>query len=272
MPELPEVLTMANCLDTTLKGKKFLSGSVKCQKMGTFSEQPFPWTCLEVRYRCKRLIFEFENSKGSKFWLVSFLAMTGRWLFDENKYTCLTFNLDTGEKLYYDDARKFGSLKTCDSEESLEKEFSTYGPDWFSDGVSLKFFREKIKSRRNQETHISKFLLDHQITSGIGNYIKSEAIYLASKQLISQNEKPIYPYTTLEDISSLQIKELYRAIIAVMNQAIKDGGFTQKDYLHPNGKKGKYQPVIYGLFETADGEKVVKGTFGDARTSHYVEF
>lgn len=272
MPELPEVLTMSNCLNKILKGKTFLSYSIKCEKMGTFSHQSLPWICLEVRYSRKRLIFEMENSEGCKFWLISFLAMTGRWLFEENNHTRLSFKLNEGINLYYDDARKFGGLKTCDSEESLEHEFSSYGPDWYSDGVSLKFFREKIKGKRNQDTCISKFLLDHHITSGIGNYIKSEAIYLAAKTLINKEEKPIYPYTTLGEIIPVQIKELYRAIIAVMNNSIKAGGFTQKDYLHPNGKRGEYQPLIYGLFVTADGEKVSSGKFGDTRNTHYVEF
>jgi formamidopyrimidine-DNA glycosylase len=100
--------------------------------------------------------------------------------------------------------------------------------------------------------------MNTKITTGIGNYIKSESLFLSG----------IDPRRLCKNISTEEMELLYNNIKKVMELSVEAGGFTQKDYFSLYGKPGKYEPVIY-KFTSKNGFPVLKGTFDDKRTSWF---
>jgi len=252
MPEGPEVYIISNYLNK-YSGEKLVKIHIKPESRFQDLEMSLPQVLQRVYYKSKKIVFEFEDT-----FIVSFLGMTGRWVVNPLKHSHLSLEFESGQMLYYDDQRRFGIINICDS---IEPIFKKMGPDWITDDISLEQFENMIRNKRIGNKNICTFLLDTSKTTGIGNYIKSEVLYLAR----------IHPDTILSKLSEDHIKDLYDSIKEVFKMSIESGGFSMKDYLRPDGTIGGYVPMVYGLEETIYGEPVEKGEH-DKRATWYVEW
>ena len=124
MPELPEVETVKNILNTIVKGRKItridiLRSSTIISPLDEFVPTLVGQTYKEVTRIGKFLIFHFTNDVV----MLSHLRMEGKYYeLDENEpnttYSRVVFHLDNNRKLCYDDSRCFGILKL-----TTEKDF-----------------------------------------------------------------------------------------------------------------------------------------------------
>lgn len=275
MPELPEVLSISKYLNENLKGE-FLSRITVfpgCKKYENFPKiKDLPWLCKSVKYRSKRIYFTFLTDKNEKIYLFSFLGMTGKWLISDASlpekcnHLWMELSFENGKNAYFCDARRFGNNLLLTRDELLTQ-FSKLGPDWYLDEITFDYFMEKASKSKKE---VSDFLLDTKITTGIGNYLKSEIIYAASKELFCKNEPIILPYTEIKKLSIEQLKELYCACRKVIMSAVMKKGYSLRDYVMPDGEKGTFVPKVYNQKITEDGEKVLKETFKDGRSTFYV--
>lgn len=247
MPEGPEVRIIANQLNNLLSNK-ILTNYQPINTSYSISLS-IPARLLYVTSHGKKIIFVFNNQI-----LLSSLGMEGKWLLSPNKYTQLILTFD-GINIYYDDKRKFGKLKLVNSLEKLINK-----PDWMQltldkynlpDGLVpiSKFnpdniFNEIAKSIRK----IGDILLDQRYFNGIGNYIKSEALYLAG----------ISPHRPANDITAGEYSRLYSAIIYVMLKSYQSNGFTLETFCDVYGNKGNYTPAVYGKDVDIYGNKITK--------------
>ena len=95
--------------------------------------------------------------------------------------------------------------------------------------------------------------MNQTVIAGIGNYIKSDSLYLAR----------ISPHRTVFDLSDGELAILNRSIKQVMKESYQQGG----RYVS-SGKT--YSFLVYNQTHDIDGNKVVKEETADKRATFWV--
>ena len=241
MPELPEVETIKNVLNTFIQNRRILSievlrNSTILGDVNEFVNRLTNETFLYVSRVGKYLIFHLTNNNV----FLSHLRMEGKYFeFDENdkntKHARVIFHLDNNKKLIYDDSRCFGIMKlTSENKYLLEEEISKLGPEPFDIKDVNVVYQKAIKS----SLPIKSFLLDQTVMTGLGNIYVDETLFISN----------LHPLTPAKDISKEKFKEIINNSIIILNKAIKSGGSTIKSYHPGHNIDGNFQTElkVYG--------------------------
>jgi formamidopyrimidine-DNA glycosylase len=134
-----------------------------------------------------------------------------------------------GARVTFNDARRFGAMDltptaTADQHWLLEK----LGPEPLGNQFHEDYLVQRLKSRN---TPIKSALLDQRIVSGLGNIYVCEALFRAQ----------ISPKRKAGKISANRIRTLVPIIRTVLEDAIKAGGSSLKDYRQADGELGYFQ-------------------------------
>lgn len=241
MPELPEVETIARCLNPCLRGRVItrvecrysgcIRGSVQAYLSGLESR-----SIQAVRRRAKLLIMDLDLGRH----LVFHLKMTGKLLMtscakgEVDKHTHLIFNFADQESLVYQDQRKFGySALLSDQELRNWPFYASLGPEPL--GLGTEEFKKIFRSTR---ARVKAVLLDQSRIAGIGNIYADEALHLAG----------IHPATQCSSLSDSGLERLCTCLQEVLNRALDLGGTSFRDYVDGLGRPGRYQDEfnVYG--------------------------
>lgn len=224
-------------------------------------QSELPLSIDSIESRGKRIIFVTNNKYMQSSALLWFFAMTGSLRFEETKYNQMTMTLSRKrsngsfkkkKNLYYADIRGIGWSKFATTPEEIIDIFKAVGPDILRGEVSLDMFKDIVKNKRIKNKFIGALLLMQNYMSCIGNYLMCDILYLAK----------ISPYRQLEDLSSKDIKRLYKCIITVCQLSYTQGGLTIGDFFNVYGEKGGYTALVYGRKKDDDGLKVTHEKFG----------
>ncbi len=243
MPELPEVQTVINYLNTKVIGQKIINVDIFAYKMlKNSSEENFKKTLinskiLKVIRVGKYLIFKLDND----YVMVSHLRMEGKYLiknFEENisdKHIHLVFKLST-INLCYHDTRKFGTFtiyKTSDFMNSTE--LIKIGIDPLDSLFEAKYLFDKIT---NSKKTIKTLLLDQAIVSGIGNIYACEILF-SSK---------VSPFRIGNTITLTECKLITEESTRILKLAIENKGTTVSSFSFDNNHSGTFQKYlnVYG--------------------------
>ena len=179
-------------------------------------------------------------------------------------------DVTTGDtrKMYYHDARNFGTLKFCLSRQMLLDKLQSLGPDILQETTTVTDFCNII-SEQKPTLNICKFLMNQSKLAGIGNYILAEALYRAS----------IDPYCTLGEIQDdTECQErLFRAVKEVALSSYEAQGMTRAEggqYRTVSGSRGTFEfdLQVYGQSTCPKGNPVRKDTNGPhGRTIWYTD-
>ena len=112
-------------------------------------------------------------------------------------------------KIFYSDARNFGTLKFCLSRQELVEKLEKLGPDMLSTSTTEQDFLNVMAAHKNQAKNICKFLMDQSNLAGIGNYILAEGLYRAN----------IDPFASLNELDLEQQRTLFRELQAVTKES-----------------------------------------------------
>lgn len=248
MPELPEVETIRIGLQKLLPGrtiasithdwpKGFPNAPADVQNFAVASQ------VRNVHRRGKALLLELSSNYS----LVVHLKMTGQLVFrgeqqfgaghpndsligylpDRSTRVIITFT--DGNKLYFNDQRKFGWVRLVPTIEIPNIDFfKTLGPEPLSADFSAELLYERLQRRKN--TSIKAALLDQTVLAGVGNIYADESLWGAR----------IHPTALVRELSGQDVKRLYTELITVLRLAIKKGGSTDKNYVNAEGKRGSY--------------------------------
>lgn len=252
MPEGPEVKIMAKQLNNVLKGEtlKRITFNPKSKyftnelfhsdyslKDGTFKIKS---RCKRIKSKGKKLIFSFED-----YIFISSVLINGRWTFEETEETQMTIETKNGNFVYYQDESNNGYFSIVNkNSDNYNHILLSVGPDYFK--IEFEDFEEKITRSRIQNKEIQNFLMDQKEFSGIGNYLKSDILYMAK----------ILPSRQLKDISSKRLKILFKSIKNIMINSYNQGGFTFESFYSPDGTIGNYKALIYGKKQDSLGNNV----------------
>ena len=240
MPELPEVETVKNLLNSLvinktitsiiINRKSIIEGDVDSFVNGLINE-----TFLRVERIGKYLIFVLSNDKI----IISHLRMEGKFYSfkqeeKESKYARVVFYLNDGSKLVYDDSRSFGRMKLSDKANYLnEKEIAKLGKEPFvSDPKDI------YKKAQKNKGSIKNTLLDQTVMTGLGNIYVDETLYRSN----------LHPLTPTNTISLAKWKQIISNSVDILNDAIRMGGSTIKSYHPGKGIDGNFQVnlKVYG--------------------------
>ncbi len=265
MPECIEVAWTADCLKQLIIGKLYHNKVV-----------------VDVFSHGKQLFIQMEDNSylNIHFGLTGYLSIYP----NENYHrgTLIFTNSKTvgagGISLYYYDKVHFGKIIPLSYSEYQDK-IQKLGLDVMKpQEFTLGNFKTVIGSKR---ISISKFLMEQKYISGIGNYLKSEILYQAR----------IFPHTKVDQLSSIQIANLFSSIRVVVYNSYLMGFINQhvteynqiaknfnlqsiplsrtKEYLDVKNPI-PYRFEVYEQEKNSLGNKVTKETI-DGRATFYVE-
>ncbi len=92
-------------------------------------------------------------------------------------------------------------------------------------------FLEMAAQPKYARKPIKEVIMDGHVVSGCGNIYATEALFKMN----------IHPGRTAERISVKRKKELFEAIVAVLQESIDAGGSSISDYRNINGEAGTMQ-------------------------------
>jgi formamidopyrimidine-DNA glycosylase len=254
MPEIVEIKLLTDILNLYIQGKTIRwhieKNNPKANKYNKFWEQVKnkKFKVKRIHQKGKLIIFDLEHN-GKPVYIFNELRLTGHWTKQpvENANHRL-FSVRTSGKLkaiWYSDQRIFGTFEYYCEDSILESR----GPDILSDIKSAKEYTEILRTK--PEWQVVKAIMDQKLVSGVGNWIKSDALYHAK----------IDPRQRIKNMTEKQLCDLYRSIMWVINKSLELGGSS--DYIGFNGKKGGYKFLIYGQ------KNVKMAKFTDGRTTYW---
>jgi len=260
MPEIVEVKLLADSLNRYLKNHIviWIANPKATKKYKKFWPQVAKkkFKVLQVHQKGKTLIFDLQDIKtGQLIWVINELRMTGRWSKETGDHEWFQLIVSGKDPLWYTDVRGFGLFDYYAHEKDYLVKMDQRGPDILSEVKNAEQFVQRMQTKPRWQ--IVKALVDQSLVSGIGNWIKSDALYKAK----------IDPRTRVMDLSTKQLTKLYRAVMSVIKTSLKLKGSI--GYVGFNGKRGGYKFLIYKHKHVKEGEvKTIKLT--DGRTTHWV--
>ena len=222
-----------------------------------------------VSARAKKIVFEFIDISGKPVYMISFLGMEGKWLKKKGKYSDLVFSFGVKNAenvfiptdiVFYDDMRKFGTFEVFTNPSEFNRVFKNIGPDLLNEVVLLDRYIEVIKNPKLNSKEVSWFLLQQKYFSGIGNYLKSDVLYMAK----------IAPSRIIGTLSYNEIKTLHFYSLNLIKESYKLGGLTFSTYVNIDGDKGKYETRVYNKNMDILGNYILKEKFTDKRYTYWV--
>lgn len=238
MPELPEVETTRMGIQPHIQNK-VISGIIIRQSKLRFMipdeiHQITHANIQDVKRRGKYLIIETNSGH-----IIIHLGMSGSLHIVNSqtppgKHDHVDILLDH-QCLRYKDPRKFGCVLFTTNDPLTHPLLINIGPEPLTSSFDGRYLYETSK---NHKTAIKKFIMDGHIVAGVGNIYANESLFLSG----------IHPKRAANNISKIRYEILANAVKSILNQAIKMGGTTLKDFLNHNGKPGYFQQYlnIYG--------------------------
>ena len=236
MPELPEVETVKEALNQTVKGQTIKDIELRYEPMvknmsaDEFKEKLINQTIQEVSRRGKYLVFHFDDYQ-----LLSHLRMEGKYFyvdsdFELNPHVHVIFTLENGKRLLYQDTRKFGTYHLYDKAIDLETTapFKVLGLEPFATEFTPSYVKEKIQ---NKKKPIKSLLLDQTVVCGLGNIYVDEVLYRAR----------LHPLTSSSELTDKDIENVVKYTVEVLARAIELGGTTIRTFSSSHGVSGTFQ-------------------------------
>jgi len=239
MPELPEAETIVRGLRPRLQQRvvtavEVLRPDVLRQDVLAFREGVAGRTVRAVERRAKNVVFPLDGDRV----LAVNLGMTGRLLHapapGSSRHPAVRFSLDDGTTMVFDDVRRFGTVE-CLAADVWQTRSDRMGPEPLDPAFGPSDLRQALATSR---APMRSWLLDQTRIAGVGNIYANEALYLAG----------IDPRRPARDVTADEAERLHGAIREVLEQAIRAGGTTLRDYRTAEGDEGRYGNAlrVYG--------------------------
>jgi len=241
MPELPEVETIVRGLGPRLAGLRIrsirlLDPALLRGGRAAELERLAGARILGVRRRGKMILIDCERGRT----LLFHLKMTGALLLERpasppGRHVRLVLEFgDSDRDLRFRDIRKFGFLRCLASGAGCSSpELDALGPEPLA--LDPQDFARLFAGRRGR---LKPLLLDQRFIAGIGNIYADEILHRAR----------LHPLTPVPGLDHRRLRVLHRAVISVLEEAVRRKGSSIRDYADPDGRPGEFQEFhrVYG--------------------------
>ena len=235
MPELPEVETAARTLAPHVTGHTIVeverldwARMVETHSVPLFRELLAGRRMVRAHRRAKWVLLSLDAG-----WTLALhLRMSGNLTVHgpdvvARPHVHLVLTLDNGQRIFFDDERKFGRVRLLDAA-GLAALDAAHGPEPLDEQFTPHTLAHILSGRR---TKIKPLLLDQRRIAGMGNIYASEALWLAQLH-------PSLPAALIDTTGSTA---LHAAIQAVLQQAIAYEGSSLRNYRTSSGERGQNQ-------------------------------
>ena len=243
MPELPEVETVCRELSAAITGSVILHVNVRRRKLrialpDDFEEKLVNRTVTKVARRAKYILVHLEDGQI----LIIHLGMSGSMaVLTENPeiyrpHDHVLFQMTPQKTVIFHDPRRFGLM-------ALTTHNQLPGHPLFMH-LGLEPFDEELNALRlhtllqHTASPIKTAIMDQNKIVGIGNIYASEALFRSR----------ISPVRIANALTKKEAGILLENIRLVLQEAIKSGGSTLRDFKRSSGDKGYFQHhfSVYG--------------------------
>ena len=258
MPELPEVETVARTLAPDVEGRTIrrvtllnastLQGPLPLEavcggrlmrpgRRGKLLLLPLKFSTCSEKLRCSASA-AVESGAGCDITGLGFhLKMSGRVFVHPagtlpGKHTRLILDLDDGNRLFFDDARKFGYVRVLSPDSLATWPFwNQLGPEPLD--IDGEAFAACFLGRRGT---VKSLLLDQTVIAGCGNIYADESLFRAGIRPDAQG------------LSKSRLLRLHEALLEVLLESIEACGSSIRDYRTARGDAGAFQNKfrVYG--------------------------
>lgn len=250
MPEGPEVETIRRGLEVGIVGQEIAGVEVLWQKSMPAAEidvraHVVGTQVAHIRRRAKVLIFELSSEHA----LLFHLKMTGQMVLvkrDGERYagghpnesmrrelpdasTRVVFEFISGDKLYFNDQRKFGWIKLVALDEvDHDPLIARLGPEALSKDFTVEYLASQL--RRHGRAPVKGVILDQSTVGGVGNIYADESLHLAR----------IHPRRLAGSLDDAEVARLHSGIRDIIAAGIEHGGTSFAHFVNSLGGKGDY--------------------------------
>lgn len=240
MPELPEVETTRCGILPHITKSRVVKVAIRQPRLRwpitENMQQILANTTLnDVLRRGKYLLLEFEHGTA-----LLHLGMSGSvTILDTDIAACkhdhFDIQFDNGKILRYNDPRRFGAFLWAGTEPYQHKLLASLGVEPLENDFNAEYI---YSASRKRKTNVKQFIMDAHLVVGVGNIYANEALFQAG----------IHPARQANRISHARYQRLVIVIKKVLNEAIKQGGTTLKDFNQVDGKPGYFSQSlsVYG--------------------------
>ena len=256
MPELPEVHNFKQYFDAAAIGQTIDHVTVHDDKILRNISGPQFADRLKGRMitgsirRGKYLFTQLDNGHD----VLLHFGMTGDLnLYQEDsergRFERFAYHFADGNTLGFEDPRKFARILYLEDREAYITEVGL-GPDALD--LEEKYFLDTLKGRK---TTLKGILLNQKVVAGLGNLYVDEICY----------RQRIHPAARVDDLTTKQLKGIYREIMDVMTYATQNApyyhDYPENWFWHVWRKEGQPDP-------DTGGEVKIDKVAG--RTTYYV--
>lgn len=216
MPEGPEIRRAADSVERALKNKTVEDIYFAFPHLEDYEDLLKGSIVTRVDTKGKAMLIRFDNG----YTIYSHNQLYGKW------YIRSTYNYPKTNRqlrLALHNEKKSALLYSASDIEVLRDEevpghpfVSKVGPDLLSEEVSVDELMERMKDKRFRNRKWSILLLDQGFVAGIGNYLRSEIMFVAG----------IHPSLRPVDCTQDQLNKAAHAVMDLVKQSYETGGIT----------------------------------------------
>lgn len=255
MPELPEVETVRRGLMPVLEGRRFARvtvrrGDLRRPLPTDFSDRLAGREITRIDRRAKYLLIHLDDGQT----VIGHLGMSGRLNINAAEgyapatHDHVLFETDDGTLIVFNDTRRFGLMDLANTDRLDDHPLLAHlGPDPLGNHFNGPALDAAIASRRSP---IKALLLDQTVVAGLGNIYVCESLFRAG----------VSPRRQGTNIGRVRADRLAEVIRDVLDEAIRAGGSSLRDYVQASGELGYFQHNfrVYGR----ESEPCVNGQAG----------
>lgn len=243
MPELPEAEVVARQIRERLAGATLTDTWIGRADIVREGYQERSWYAGSVLRSAERfgksVALGFERERETRY-IVAELGMTGLLLFPsarprfpQHVHVRMTFSGAVESELRYWNPRRFGRLSMLDRQGLKQYVARRFGCDPLT--VSCEEFREIVRARSGR---LKPLLMHQQVIAGIGNIYANEILFRAG----------LHPNVRASRLPIAKIEQLFQVTREVLQEAIRCGGSSVRDFFAPDGREGEFKRrhLVYG--------------------------
>jgi len=240
VPELPEVETTRRGLAKHLTGLTIKSATIRNGNLRWPIPKILPTllrgcTIRSLKRRAKYLLM--DCGKGT---LILHLGMSGSLRIlpidtPAEKHDHFDLILSNGTLMRLRDPRRFGAVLWQSGDVYEHSLLAKLGPEPLEKDFNARYL---YQATRGRSVSIKQCLMDNHVVVGVGNIYANEALFRAG----------IKPQLAASKLSLARCERLVDEIRATLNEAIKLGGSTLRDFVNTSGEAGYFQQTywVYG--------------------------
>ena len=247
MPELPEVEVVKKSLEDKLKNltikRVFINNNKLRYKINNKNLSKIEGLkIISIKRRSKYLLINLEQNLT----ILVHLGMTGKFFIfnknrkyktsfyyslkkNESKHDHMTFFLNKGFRLLYNDVRKFGFIKLFQSKTIHEcNHLKFLGPEPLTKDFNTSYINNYLS---NKKAKIKDLLMNQKFIAGLGNIYCNEILFLCK----------INPSRIVKKVNKKEIIKIVRFTKKILKKAISQGGSSTKNFASTEGESGNFQ-------------------------------